>query len=83
MWRNFVALSQILLVFDPEYEMDSFDVIQCNPNPLGAGPNPVQSLSQAQNPNQSSYSTPVHKIYGMELASNQFQSKSGWFGLDQ
>ena len=34
--------------------MDSFDVIQFSPNPLGAGPNPVQSVSQARDPNQSS-----------------------------
>ena len=34
--------------------MDSSDMIQSNPNPLDTDPDPVQSVSQGQNANQSS-----------------------------
>ena len=37
-----------------EYEIDSSDMIQSNPNPLGTDPDPVQSVSQRQSVNQSS-----------------------------
>ena len=33
--------------------MNSFQVIRSYPNPLCTNPNPVQSVSQAQSPNQS------------------------------
>ena len=45
--------------------MDLFDVIQSSPDPLGAGPNPVQSISQTRNLTQ--YSPVVAHLHNKEF----------------